>query len=99
MRVEYINLRNFKILADEVSVHESFNEINYYTKYCIKDQETKNLLIKNKNNYCSDLCFQKNVKIDFLQATCECNEQYNNEFLVKCYDECPGNNQTIKDDK
>ena len=99
MRVEYINLRNFKILADEVSVHESFNEINYYTKYCIKDQETKNLLIKNKNNDCSDLCFQKNVKIDFLQATCECNEQYNNEFLVKCYDECPGNNQTIKNNK
>ena len=100
-QVKYINLRNFKILAnnEDVSLHDTFTEIYYNTKYCIKDEKTKNFLIGNKNNDCSDLCFQKNVKIDFLQATCECNEQYKYEFLVKCYDECPGNTPTFKNNK
>ena len=100
-QVKYINLRNFKILAnnEDVSLHDTFTEIYYNTKYCIKDEKTKNFLIGNKNNDCSDLCFQKNVKIDFLQATCECNEQYKYEFQVKCYDECPGNTPTFKNNK
>ena len=98
--VKYINLRKFKILPENnVELHETFNEIYYYTKYCIEDPYTRNYLIPYKNNDCSDLCFQKNIKADYIQATCECNEYYKNEFLVKCYDECPGNNHTIKNNK
>ena len=98
--VDYINLRKFKISEDNnVATHEAFININRNAKYCIEDSYTKNYLIGNINSECPELCFQKNIKVDTIQATCECNEYYKNEFLVKCYDECPGNNQTIKDDK
>ena len=100
LNVKYINLRKFKIISENnVQLDETFHGINSAPKYCIQDPYTKNYLIGNKNSECSDLCFQKNIKVDYIQATCECNDYYKNEFLGKCYDECPGNNYTIKNNK
>ena len=97
--VKYINLRKFKI-ADIKSdmLNETFIEIYSSVKYCIEDSDTKTFLIGSKESKCSELCFQKNIKVDMDQVTCECNDYFKNEFLVKCYDECPGNNQTIDTD-
>ena len=102
----YINLRKFKLLeANNVDLHGTFETSSITAKYCIEDSYTKNYLIPDKESYCSDICFQKNIKVNLIPSgsdydvTCKCNENFKYEFLVKCYDECPGNNETEKDGK
>ena len=96
----FLNLRKFKIInTGDVALHETFHEISSYTKYCIEDSNTKYYLIQNKVSDCSYLCFQKNIKVDTANDICYCNENYKFEFIKKCYDECPGNNEGFDGDK
>ena len=97
--VKYINLWRFKVSEENnVTLHETFINTNANAQYCIKDPYTQSIILPSgKTSDCLKICFQKNINVDREQITCECNEQYKNEFKVKCYDECPGNNQTMNE--
>ena len=67
--LRYINLRSFK-LNGEVEITGIFKNVNPEAKYCIEDDYTKNLLLKDRISYCSDDCFNPNIKIDLANITC-----------------------------
>ena len=101
-RVSFINMRKFKIEAvNNVELFETFIEVPYYAKLCIKDSYTKNYVTQGYsiNFDCSGLCFQKNIDVNYQSGiSCKCNINNKYEFIKKCYDECPGNNESMEYD-
>ena len=96
----YLNLRSFitanpnnQNVLNAFSVHP--NDI----KYCIEDSNTKNILIGNKTNDCSDFCFQSNVIFDIEKGVCGCNQNYKFEFNNNCYQERPASTFPIFEKK
>ena len=90
----YLNLFSLKFNETlNVTIHgDIFSGVPSYFKYCINVPFTaKDILIKSNNtkiNNCSDICFQKDIKIYRNICVYECNEElveYNNI----CYRECP----------
>ena len=88
----YLNLISFKINSIKYKT-DVFDGNSPNTKYCTNDGIIKNLLQKyNKFSNCSDICFQKNIKIDLINNKCifSC-EDNNYKYIYNdiCYDKCP----------
>ena len=105
----YLNFNGLKMKQDEE------REKNYALEFtpsnlkiCINDSLTGKLLVSisnivyNANNMnCSDICFEKNIKISLNEDRClyNCNESYfKYEYKNYCFEKCPS--QTfLPDDK
>ena len=85
-----LNLNSFQFIRNE-SLSDPFNDLKNNILYCSEDTN----LIRNMNNLhnnCSDLCFQKNIKIILKENRCIefCNDSDSKfEFGNICYDKCP----------
>ena len=91
--LKYLNIKYFNISRDDVSTfNEAFFGISNNVIYCIEDNYTKNKLIPDKISYCSDICFQNNIKfyMDHNICTQSCNESYY-ELKNECYMNNPDN--------
>ena len=91
--LKYLNIKYFNISRDDVSTfNEAFFWISNNVIYCIEDNYTKNKLIPDKISYCSDICFQNNIKfyMDHNICTQSCNESYY-ELKNECYMNNPDN--------
>jgi len=88
----YLNLKSFKINMT-ININYVFDGGAPTTKYCTNDKTIKNLLQSyNKFPNCSDICFQKNIKIDLINNKCisSCmNNNYKYIYNGICYDKCP----------
>ena len=99
----YINLNSFKIKNTTI-LTDILRNVSNNTKICIKDTDTKNLILsknKDKTVDCSDICFKENIKIDLSQNKCVeyCNETKNIfEYNKFCYETCPFGNQILIND-
>ena len=91
--LECLNLYSFQIKST-TSKDYAFDGVPQSLKYCIKDEETKKILLDDKTSDCSDTCFKNNTKID------PCN---NNDYKYKynniCYKECPNNTYSLFSEK
>jgi len=94
----YLNLISFKI-GKILNTNDPFGRGSPTTKYCTNDEKIKNLLQSyNKFSNCSDICFQKNIKIDLINNKCIFPCEYNNYKYIYndiCYDECPKDTYAI----
>ena len=87
--LECLNLYSFQIKSSTLKI-ETFYEVSESTKYCIKDETTKNILLSNKMCNCSDICFENNIKIDYCS-----NNDYKYKYNNNCYKECPENTYSL----
>ena len=98
----YINLYSFKIINNSGNFKDTFKNVPEHTKICIKDNYTRDLLlVPNKTDDCSDICFKANIKIDLSQNKCVeyCNETINIfEYNKFCYESCPSGNPILIND-
>ena len=86
----YLNLYSFK-LTSLVEKEFIFKNLSSFTKYCINDLNTANLLGVMNNN-CSHSCFKKNRKIDLYNRTCAelcIQNKILYEYKNFCYNKCP----------
>jgi len=88
----FLNLGSFKF--DNLLNKEGFTkEINLYTKYCTKDEETNFNSLLNINIDCNHECFKENTRID-INNNCigSCFDNgYKFNYNILCYNECPNN--------
>ena len=100
----YANLLNCKF---NVSMNTACFFLGTYSQihFCIKDQQTINLLKNINSNMiynCSDICFEQNIKIDSVSINCfkSCNESSNRyEYNNFCYSQCPYDTYSTIDNK
>ena len=70
MSLIFLNINSF-IFTNKTKINDAFKDINNNTKICLNDNSTKVLLFgDNKISECSDICFQKDIKIDLSQNIC-----------------------------
>ena len=89
---------NFKYLTvfEELNLRKTFDYVTSNTKFCLIDEYTQNYLL-NSNGFssnCSDICFQKNIKLDiFLKECIETCQEHNYDYECNniCYHSCPDN--------
>ena len=87
----YLDLFSFQ-LNNSVNKVNSFTGISPFVKYCINDLFTKNFLIGDSISNCSDICFNKPIKLDINENQCieSCFDNgYKFEHNNICYDKCP----------
>ena len=103
----YLNIYSLEI-NNKTNIKQPFDGLPNNLKICANENNMKNYLLSlNKNIDCSDICFQKNIKLDIINNECinSCNDNgYNHECNNICYNECPEetypiiNNISNKDD-
>ena len=89
----YLNIKSFQI-NNSMSIEDSFIGLSPNLKYCTNDLNLSKLFLNENyiNSNCSDICFQKNIKLDLNNSECinSCNDKgYNFEYSGICYNECP----------
>jgi len=95
--LKYLNLRKLNATKNNLELKETFHRLDSLITYCVNDLGKTS--INSKVSECSNLCFQKNIKYKKSVQNCYCIENYKFEFIKKCYDECPGNNEKESGDK
>ena len=66
----YLKLNSFH-LSNSVNIDYAFDSISSYVKICTYDENIKNILSQNgKSSDCSNICFEPNIKIDFVNNKC-----------------------------
>ena len=88
----YLNLYSFKFNNLNSKNAAFYGLTQSYIKYCILDEYTQNYLLSGKISNCSDICVQKNIKLDTIDHKClySCSESnYKYEYDNMCYKECP----------
>ena len=99
----YLNLRSFMKIKYYVNtnllIYPFSLEASSNIKFCIEDLGTKNKVIGDKTNDCSDLCFQENVIFDINKSECVCEENFKFEYNNSCYQDCPAETQRIFQNK
>ena len=85
LNLKYMNIKNI----DTFYFNKYLGNYSSKIKFCIEESHTKNILLDEKNNDCSNLCFQENVIFDIEKGTCVCNYYFKFEYNTKCYHECP----------
>ena len=88
----YLNLKSFRITNNhKLNFTQIFSNHPLNIMYCFEDSYTKNIIVGNKLNNCSDFCFQENVIFDIKKGICTCIENLKFEYNNSCYYECPHN--------
>ena len=85
-----LNLNSFEFIMNE-SIKNPFEDLKHNILYCSEDTNLINYM-NNSHNNCSDLCFQKNIKIILKENRCieYCRDSDSKfEYGNICYDECP----------
>ena len=111
----YINFNSLRIGGGgEKETGYAFSSTPPELKICINDSQTENLLLSwtvinsQTNLNCSDICFEKNIKINLKENRClySCNESESKyEYKNYCYEVCPNttfisnNNEYLCSDK
>ena len=111
----YINFNSLRIGGGgEKETGYAFSSTPIELKICIYDSQTENLLLSwtvinsQTNLNCSDICFEKNIKINLKENRClySCNESESKyEYKNYCYEVCPNttfisnNNEYLCSDK
>ena len=94
----YLNLYSF-IIKDGIPIDFIFKNTPSNLKICINDLNTRNKLASYGKTFdCSDVCINKNLKIDSQYKRCvgNCNEtDYKYEYNNTCFNECPNEKYTI----
>ena len=95
----YINFNSLRIGGGgEKETGYAFSSTPPELKICINDSQTENLLLSwtvinsQTNLNCSDICFEKNIKINLKENRClySCNESESKyEYKNYCYEVCP----------
>ena len=97
---EIINLYSFKIKNDANYDATFFGS---HAKICINDIPSHKIFESyEKKNDCSDICLNKNLKINLKYNTCVeyCNEsEYKYEYNNYCYEKCPNSTKESNDTK
>ena len=98
----YLNIYSLEI-NDQTNITKSFAQLAKSLKICANEFNMKNYLLSlKKKNYCSDICFKKNIKLDIIKNECinSCKDNgYNHECNNICYNECPeGTHIILKDE-
>ena len=91
----YLNFKNMTVYENAI-FKNSLTLLTSNTKFCLIDVYTQNYLL---NVYgfisnCSDICFQKNIKLDIVLNECiETCQEHNYEYECNniCYHSCPEN--------
>ena len=89
--MKYVNLRWFVIDVNNphnINYTDVFGKLPSDTKLCIENVDTRNIILGNKINDCSDFCFQENIIYAIEKDECICNENYKFEYNNQCYNEC-----------
>ena len=77
----YLNLRSYVTRNNNPeNIARAFIMHPSNIKYCIEDLYTKNIIIKDKINDCSDFCFQQNVIFNNEYGECIYNINFTHEF-------------------
>ena len=89
----YLNLYSFDI-NNQTNMTSAFNALPSNLKICATKNNIKDYLSRlNINNICSDICFNKNIKLDIIEDECinSCKDKvYNHELNNICYNNsCP----------
>ena len=88
----YLNIYSF-VIKSGTELDEILLDTPSNLKICINDLNTRNLLSSYGKNFdCSDVCINKNLKIDSQYKRCveNCSESnYKYEYNNTCYNECP----------
>ena len=77
--MKYVNLRWFVIDVNNphnINYTDVFGKLPSDTKLCIENVDTRNIILGNKINDCSDFCFQENIIYAIEKEECICNENY-----------------------
>ena len=99
----FINLFNFKIKND-ANINCIFCEITSNSiKICINEHNSKDKIKSKagKISDCSDLCFNKSIKIDLNELKCVnyCNEsEFKYEYNNFCHNKCPDKTYNIENE-
>ena len=92
----YLNLKSFSITSS-VNTQNIFGNINSNAKYCITDSTLNGVLASyNHASDCSNICFNQNIKVDYVNKKCieSCQNVKYQEKII-CFNECPINNYPI----
>ena len=97
----FLNIYSFEI-NDRTDLTTPFKQFNNSIKICSNRDNMKNYLTNiNNTNNCSDICFNKNIKVDPEKKECipSCKDNgYSFECNNICYNECPeGTYPILKD--
>ena len=88
----YLNLYSF-IIKNGIPIDSVLLDTPSNLKICINDLNTRNILSSYGKTFdCSNVCINKNLKIDSQYKRCveNCNEtNYKYEYNNTCYNECP----------
>ena len=94
----YLNLYSF-IINQGTRTGQILSSTPSNLKICINDLNIRNKLSSYRKTFdCSEVCLNKNLKIDSQYKRCvqNCNESnYKYEFNNTCYNECPNGTYTI----
>ena len=93
----YINMKKFQLIGT-INKEKAFYLISSYVKYCLEDQDTKNLILSGQNVNCLDDCFKKDIKLDIETNQCINNcktNSYEYEYNNICYHKCPSESYYI----
>jgi hypothetical protein len=87
------------IIKDGIPIDRILKDTPSNLKICINDLNTRNKLASYGKTFdCSDVCINKNLKIDSQYKRCvgNCNEtDYKYEYNNTCFNECPNEKYTI----
>ena len=89
----YLNFFSLRINS-ETNIGSALNSINFEAIFCVNDSYTENRLLSGYISSCSDICFQKDIKLDIELNQCiETCEEHNYTYECNniCYNQCPEN--------
>ena len=89
----YLNIPSIEINSSSNMDKKTFENISSFSKICAKQPNMKQKISNlNITNNCSDICFNKNIKIgnDSNECITSCKEHgYDFEYLNICFHQCP----------
>ena len=97
----YLNIHSLEIHNETIKNDYVFATPSPYLKVCANQEQMKEYLSNQsqiKYNNCSDICFIKDIKLDFEKNECiySCKDNgYNYELNNICYHQCPDDTHAI----
>jgi surface protein len=95
----YLNIPNLEINSNS-NMSKTFEKLPSHLQVCANQPNMiQNISASNLTNNCSDICFNKNIKIsnDSNECITSCKEKgYDYEYLNICFHQCPDYTHAIK---